>query len=281
MLITRRKRKETKALAVYLNNKRLEQVQKIRYLGITIDSKINFREYILHTSQKCTKLLHALSRSAKMNWGLSSKALYTIYKGAILPLMIYGVPVWIKALEKECNRKIYNRLQRIINIKIAKAYRTTSNEALCTLTDLTPIVIKAEEEAKIFNIMRGSIQNETDKDEKPKDWLHTAEFVRIIETPEDEEIQIYTDGSKNENGVEAGIAIFDKGKIEKKLKYKLHNNCSNNQAEQLAIGKAMEALENTNISNSRRRIATIYTDSKVTIQSIKKLQKPQKPNRKD
>jgi hypothetical protein len=49
MLTTRRKRKETKALAVYLNNKRLEQVQKIRYLGIIIDSKINFREHILHT----------------------------------------------------------------------------------------------------------------------------------------------------------------------------------------------------------------------------------------
>ena len=100
MLITRRKRKENKAIAVYLNNKRLEQVQKIRYLGITIDSKINFRDHILYTSQKCTKLLHALSRSAKMNWGLSSKSLYTIYKGAILPLMIYGVPVWIKALER-------------------------------------------------------------------------------------------------------------------------------------------------------------------------------------
>jgi ribonuclease HI len=37
----------------------------------------------------------------------------------------------------------------------------------------------------------------------------------------------------------------------------------------LAIVKIMEALENTKISNSRRRIATIYTDSKVTIQSIK------------
>ena len=65
--------------------------------------------HILYTSQKCTKLIHALSRSAKMNWGLSSKALHTIYKGAILPLMIYSVPVWIKALEKEHNRvsKIY------------------------------------------------------------------------------------------------------------------------------------------------------------------------------
>jgi len=78
--------------------------------------------------------------------------------------MTYGVPVWIKALEKECNRKIYNRVQRLINIKIAKAYRTTSNEALCTLTGLTPTVIQAEEEAKIFKIMRESSKNEIDKD---------------------------------------------------------------------------------------------------------------------
>jgi hypothetical protein len=73
---------------------------------------------------------------------------------------------WIKALEKEHNRTIYNSVQRIINIKIAKAYRTTPNEALCALTGITPIVINAEEEAKMFNIMRGSNQNETDKDKK-------------------------------------------------------------------------------------------------------------------
>ena len=48
-----------------------------------------------------------------MNWGLSSKVLYTIYKGAILPLMIYGVPVWIKALEKEHNRTINNRVKEL------------------------------------------------------------------------------------------------------------------------------------------------------------------------
>jgi hypothetical protein len=130
--------------------------------------------------------------------------------------MIHGVPVWTKALENESNRKIYNRIQRI-NIKIAKAYRTTSGEALCTLTGLTPIVINAEEEAKIYNVMRGrgSTQNEIDKDDKPKEWLHPTEIVRIIENPEEEEeLQIYTDGSKNEKGVGAGIAIFDKGKID-------------------------------------------------------------------
>ena len=41
------------------------------------------------------------------------------------------------------------RVQRIINIKIAKEYRTVSNEALCVLTGLTPIAIKIEEMARL------------------------------------------------------------------------------------------------------------------------------------
>jgi hypothetical protein len=61
---------------------------------------------------------------------------------------------YTQALEKECNKKVYNRLQRLINMKIAKAFRTTSNGALCTLTGLTPIVIKVEEAAKLYSIMR-------------------------------------------------------------------------------------------------------------------------------
>jgi ribonuclease HI len=99
-----------------------------------------------------------------------------------------------------------------------------------------------------------------------KDWLHPADTVRITELPE-EEIQRYTDGSKNDNGVGAGIAIFIKGKLEQQLKYKLHNNCSNNLDEQMVILKAIEAIEN--IYKDSRRTATIYTDSRVTIQSLK------------
>jgi hypothetical protein len=32
----------------------------------------------------------------------------------------------------------------LINIRIAKAYRTVSNEALCVITGLTPVNIKIE-----------------------------------------------------------------------------------------------------------------------------------------
>jgi len=196
--------------------------------------------------------------------------------------LTYGVPVWIKALEKDCNRKIvYSRVQRLIDIKIAKAYRTTSNEALCTLTGLTPIVIQAEEEARIFNIMRENSQTEIDKDVQLKNWLHPTDLVRITELPEDEEIQIYTDGSKNDNGVGTGRAIFIKGKLEEQLKYKLHNNCSNNQTEQMAIVKAIEANGNIHIRDSRLRKATIYTESRVTIQSLKNHRNHKKPYRRN
>jgi hypothetical protein len=53
MLMTRRKRKDRKELEVYLNNKHLRQVKTIKYLGIIINNKTTFREYITHVTEKC------------------------------------------------------------------------------------------------------------------------------------------------------------------------------------------------------------------------------------
>jgi hypothetical protein len=205
MLITRSKRKENKEISVYMN-KFIEQVQKNKHFRIIIDSKLNFREH-LYTSSKCTNLIHALSKSAKQR-GLSHAALHTIYKGAILLIMLYGAPVWIQVLKKEYKKTVYNRVLRLVNIKIAKAFRTTSNEALCILTCLTPIVIKAEEAAKLYNTMSKNQAHEIDHEVQPKDWLHPADSVLITDQEDELAIQIFTDGSKSELGVRAGIAIF-------------------------------------------------------------------------
>jgi hypothetical protein len=43
-------------------------------------------------AKKCTKLIFALSKSAKLNWGLKHAALKT-YTGGILPFFLYGAPV--------------------------------------------------------------------------------------------------------------------------------------------------------------------------------------------
>jgi hypothetical protein len=78
----------------------------------------------------------------KLNWSLSHKTLKTLYTGGIQPLLLYGAPVWAEKIENTSHRKKLTRVQRLINIKIAKAYRTVSNDSLCRITGLTRIHIK-------------------------------------------------------------------------------------------------------------------------------------------
>jgi hypothetical protein len=51
MLMTRRKRKERKEIAIYLNNRPIPQVQRIKYLGIIFDRKLTFKEHKLRYKQ--------------------------------------------------------------------------------------------------------------------------------------------------------------------------------------------------------------------------------------
>jgi ribonuclease HI len=55
--------------------------------------------------------------------------------------------------------------------------------------------------------------------------------------------------------------------LKRQCKYKLQNYCSNNRAEQLAILKSLEEL--TTLSDHNERRVTIYTESKVTLDSLR------------
>ena len=91
----------------------LEQVNKIKYLGIIFDSKLLFREHINYMEEKCVKLIFAPSRLAKVTWGLGHEALKTIYTGGILPLMLYGAPVCKNVLNSSCYKAKINRYKDI------------------------------------------------------------------------------------------------------------------------------------------------------------------------
>jgi len=73
--------------------------------------------------------------------------------------------------------------------------------------------------------------------------MNTADTVEITEHHKDNPIQIFTDGRKSAQGIRAGIAIFIHKKVAHQRRLTLHGNCSNNQAEQLAIVKAMDSIK--------------------------------------
>jgi ribonuclease HI len=55
------------------------------------------------------------------------------------------------------------------------------------------------------------------------------------------------------------------------MKHRLHNRCSNNQAEPMAIVKALEAIWTIKISNNTPRTIIISNDSRITLESLKNM----------
>jgi ribonuclease HI len=135
------------------------------------------------------------------------------------------------------------------------------------------IIIKTEEAVKQYNIRkRKESQSQLiDKDVELKNWPHQADVVKIIGDNgyKEKTIQVYTDGSKNEHGVGSGVAIFVGNELKVQIKFKLDNICSNNQAEQLAIAKALEVIDAIDIAENSPRAIDIFTDSRITIDSLK------------
>ena len=185
MVITRKKSKNSRDFKNFLNNKKLQEEDTIKYLGITIDRRFTFNEHIENIRGKCIKIIHALSKSAKINWGLRHDVFRTIYAGAILPNLSYGAPMWIEYLERKHNVTKLRRVQRLINIKIARAYRTTSHEVLCVLTGMTPIHIELRNQAKGYYITRRNAH--IDEPKQYKEWTHPAKAVVLKEKCEERE----------------------------------------------------------------------------------------------
>jgi len=115
-------------------------------------------------------------------------------------------------MEKEYNKAKYTIVQRLISLRIAKAYRTISHEALCIITGIPPINIKAEEAVALYNTTKGRIiqRYQMDQEENPKYWLCPADTVKVNDNTDEttdgredskRSIQVYADGSKTERGV--------------------------------------------------------------------------------
>jgi len=92
-------------------------------------------------------------------------------------------------LNRICNKTKLIRIQRNVNLGIAKAYRTVSNEELCVINGIIPINIKIEETWKFCEITKGI---ETQYDREMENWNHPATHVKIIEGYEDSSHPIHT-----------------------------------------------------------------------------------------
>ena len=148
LLVTMKTPGDNRTLNIYLNNKRLEQVSELKYLGIYFDSRFSFNRHVDYITGKCTPIINTLAKSAKLQWGMGHRALKVICSGTIKLILTYGASILEKALTEQNNLRKYQRVQRMMNIKIAKAFRTLSYEASCVVAGVCPIRLAVEEKVR-------------------------------------------------------------------------------------------------------------------------------------
>lgn len=99
-------------------NDNISIVNDVKYLGVTLDKKLNFSKHIDETAKKTTKVLRALWSLLNYRSTLSLKNKNLIFKSVIRPTLTFACPIWYKAanthikklqiIQNKCLKIIYN-----------------------------------------------------------------------------------------------------------------------------------------------------------------------------
>jgi len=101
-------------------------------------------------------------------------------------------------------------------------------------------------------------------------WPQPAE-ISLITAPTEiphNVLNIFTDGSKIGGKVGAAAVIIKNDIMLHQSTFKLHERCSNNQAEQVPILRAIEQIQNLQLAKDVEKTAVVNRGSKVTLDTM-------------
>ena len=142
LLITSRKQKESITLTV--GKHEIASKPSLKYLGITIDTRLTFKEHLYSMSKKAAKVVAAVSRLMPNSKGprqSKRRLLATVASSVIL----YGAPVWAKAMETKTYGKSIRSVYRLSALRVVSAFRTVSTDAVCVVANMPPLDLVARE----------------------------------------------------------------------------------------------------------------------------------------
>ena len=103
---------------VLIDNLPIARVYSVKYLGVLIDSNLNFCDHIIYISKKVSKTLGVLFRLRNL---LSIEARINLYYALIYPYIMYCILVWGKTYDSHLNRLILLQ-KKIVRIITNSAY---------------------------------------------------------------------------------------------------------------------------------------------------------------
>ena len=133
---------------IVVDGVRIGVKRSMRYLGLTLDSRWDFREHFQRLAPKLAGAAAVLGRLLP-NIGGPGAACRRLYAGVVRSMALYGAPVWADALNRD-NIAQLRRPQRAMAIRAIRGYRTISAEAACVLAGFLPWDLEARALASVY-----------------------------------------------------------------------------------------------------------------------------------
>ena len=300
VLFTRRRK--TAPFNLKIDGKEIPYQKQVKYLGITLDSKLYWTTHIDDKIKKTKKFLAQVAHITRNNWGPKPQLMRWAYLGVVRPMLCYGAMIWgHRAPEMIAKLRRINRMA--INT-FANFPKSTPTTALEIMLDITPLHLFCQQEgmaarARLHHITPlewgGTNRNKTHCTSHLKHWKekfgrHNLSFTnsdhcqmeaeRKFHTNLDSfngkskhrthtQFNIFTDGSKINGHTGAGFSIEHKGQELIHGKRKLPDHASVFQAEITAIQEACRSLIEAQ-NHPRPRFVKIFVDSQAAIRAVSK-----------
>ena len=136
--------------SLILNNDTIPRCNSIKYLGLTLDERLNFNEHIMNLRIECRDRLSALKIVAHKSWRLSKETLKQIYHSIVRSKIEYsfilvgclGSGVWekLRVIQNNALRIIYGKKREFGNAQLHELSGEISLEE--RLIELKPRYLK-------------------------------------------------------------------------------------------------------------------------------------------
>ena len=284
IIFDRAKKYKVSHPSIMMEGQELKFVDQIKYLGMTIQSRLSWTAHVVGQIKKANMLLNRARTVIGREWGLDPERALWVYTAIARPKVTYGSLVWAHSLNKTLVNKL-KQMQRKILIAISGALRSTPTEAMEVIAGLIPLDLHIMELAARSRVRTKPLVKDRwdgiDGNQKGpgkvvghrRYWDKFTEGIGRLEGPPQREnswlewefleeeagLTIYSDGAGNSQGAGYGFVAFEGNRLCHSEKGSLGRVCPY-EAELYAVRAALSWL----VSNPHRLKGNVvlYTDSK-------------------
>ena len=137
--------KEWEITTIPFGDHNVEPVESMKYLGVIIDDRLQFREHIEYINKKAIKVIDRLYPIFRNTYGYGNTARRTMISACIDSLYFYASTIYAPVLRLKAVRTTIQAVERRANIRMARIYRTAGYMASTIIANRPPLVLRIEE----------------------------------------------------------------------------------------------------------------------------------------